>query len=257
VKRAFLIVLAAATAHADVATWPTAVIERPLVLDPGMVEIRGDTVDVDLSAGSASPTVSLAPSVFYGVAAVMTVGITHDSIVGPPGLCLTGASHGCPAVYNNVNLEGFHSIARGGALEVATHPQLAFVEFTPDVLVGLRVAVTLRYRVGNLAVLADPGVLFGFNDRGDGKNATELVSVPLALEAQATDALEIHLTSGLTGSLSSPSFGNSFAIPVGAGATYALGHALDVGADVELANALGHLGTLDRHAAIARIAWRH
>ncbi len=141
-----------------------------------------------------------------------------------------------------------------GAVDVATHPTLAFVALSPDVLVALRIAATVRYRAGSFAVVVDPGVLIGFNHRDTG-NATEYASLPIGLELQATAQLEAHVTTGIAGSLSD--FGNTYAIPAGVGVTFAVSRALDVGADAILPNALGHGGTADARVAIVRVAFRH
>lgn len=249
------------------ASWPTEVILRPLTLARGMLELRGATVEANLSADRAFKPVELAPSLFYGITDDMTVGVSHgQGVRGPSGICLTGTSNGCPHVYNNINLEAYHALAKG-KLWVASHPSLEFPAFSPELLVGFRIAVTMRYRVGpKLAVLADPGVLIGFNKRGatSGGNATEVLSIPIQLEAQLTPQLEAALTTNLVGSLSDPSFGNDYRIPLGVAVTYAASHVLDLGAQFVFTNVLGHQasgamapGRLDERVVVLRVAFRH
>jgi hypothetical protein len=277
------LVAATATARADDAAetytadnWPTSVILRPLTLAKNMLEIRGATVEAFLGANRAFKPVELSPAVFYGIADGMTIGVTHGNGVGgvygapaTSGICLTGTGNGCPNVYNNINVEAYHRIARG-KLWLATHPSLEFPSFSPDFFVAFRVAVTGRYRLGDkLAVLFDPGVLIGFNGRGqrvampsNGKgNATELISVPVQLEIQPTPQLEVALITNLVGSVSDPGFGDSYRIPLGAGATFALNHKLDVGGDFIFTNVLGkqgmNVGRLDERVAVVRVAFRN
>lgn len=104
----------------------------------------------------------------------------------------------------------------------------------------------LRYRFSpRVALSADPGVLIGLNRRGElvnnvQGNATELITIPVKLQLQASPQLELDLTTGLDGSVSNPSFGDSYRIPVGIGFTFAFNHRVDAGADFTFGNPLGN-----------------
>jgi hypothetical protein len=63
-----------------------------------------------------------------------------------------------------------------------------------------------------------------------------LLSIPVKFQLQASARLEVYLRSGIAGSLQDPGFGDSYQVPVGAGATYAVSHEFDVGGDFVFPN---------------------
>jgi hypothetical protein len=213
--------------------WPLAVIERPLTLAPGMIEVRGDTLGVSLSADAVGKPIFAAPDVAYGVTHSITVGLTHLT-----GLCLTGTSGRCPKAYNDVGLEATVGILRAETASLAAHVGFAFASFDP--LIGGAVGgARLRVGAGKVAVVLDPTIYVGALGRdelyltgGLNDGPKETLHVPVEVQVQATPTLAAIVASGVDGPLDG--FGDRYVVPVGVGATYAVTRRLDVGGEVRL-----------------------
>ena len=230
----------------DKQSWPVAVVERPLTLDAGMVEIRGRTVVVDLSDGSVAEPVSLAPSVYFGITDELEVGITHrlplPHSVGA-GICVTGDDGGCRAAYNNVGLDGLWRFVRSNHVEVAARlgVEVPAFDVAPDddgedsLLLGLRLGVAAKLHSGNFGLVFEPSVYVGLGNRELGNE--EFIEFPLLVQYQISPVFEAHLITGVNGP--AEDFADFNNVPLGAGVTYTVGRSVDVGADFVFPNLLG------------------
>lgn len=220
------------------ADWPLAVIERPLTLAGGMVELRGDTFIADLSSGNAFGRLSLAPDIYYGVSPMLSVGITHGL-----GICLDG----CASTYNDVGLDARYGFMRGGSFQVAVHGGLLMPSLDPFDI-GVNAGLQARVRAGKVAVVVDPTVGFIIADRD---RAADFLSVPAQLQLQVQPQTMIALVSGIVGPLDG--FGDGMMIPAGIDAVLAANNRLDFGAGFRF---LDVADTFDDRELIVRVALR-
>ncbi len=206
--------------------WPLALIDRPLTLAAGMVEFSGDTVRANMASGAIGDPVSLAPDIYYGVSRKFTVGVTHDR-----GVCLAGDA--CGNVYNDVGLDLIYGIMYGGSLQVAFRGGASTSDFDPFTL-GVDVGIIGRLDLGNLALVFQPTLYEGILER----EAREAVlTMPVALQFQINKQSAVFASSGLIGNLTD--LGDTYQIPMGAGAMFAINNRFDFGAEFRFTNLLG------------------
>jgi hypothetical protein len=242
--------LAPSTALADDAdytkdNWPLRVVDRPLTLDKGMLEIRGDTLMINMSSDAVAKPLSIAPDVFYGVSRKLSVGITHGT-----GICLSGTDNGCAKAYNDVGVEALYSLMSQGNFQVAGRGGLQAVAIDPFAM-GLNIGVRGRLNAGNLAIVFDPGLYVGFTERDLLK---EFVTIPVQVQFQVNEQTNVYALSGINGPLDG--FGDAMTIPVGAGASFAVNNRLDFGGEFQFTNLAGKNSSADGRLLIARAALR-
>lgn len=216
----------------------------PLTLGKGKIAISGSTVNINLSKDAVGKPISFAPSVWYGVSDVLTVGVTHDggTTAWTPrpapgsGICISSEEDGCAKVYDNVSLDVIYGI-KNEKFSVAAHGALDVESFDPATL-SLRVGVLGRYMASDkLAIAFDPRISIGLTERDgadDGMGGTiggnkELIDIPLYVWFRANEKLGVYGSAGIAGPLDG--FGDAYIIPVGAGASFAVNEKLTVGAD--------------------------
>ena len=232
--------LSVSTAHAEVdaAHWPYGIAERPLSLAQGMIEIRGDTLLINMSKNSFGEPVSAAPDIWYGINNSLTVGITHQT-----GICF---NNGCG--YNDFGIEAIYGLASLGRLALAAQGGLIFPGTDPFGM-GIRAGLVARLAAGALSVVAEPSVYLGISGRDSVQK--DVIEFPLQIQYQLDHQANIHLSTGLTnGRLDG--FGDEARVPIGLGVTYVLTHRIDVGAEFTFTNLLGpESGKTDgRHLAL-------
>ena len=244
---AVLALSAPVAAHAEefyiAADWPIRFVDRPLVLGPSMLELRGDTLRLNLSKDAVGDPISLAPDLYYGLDERITLGIFHDV-----GVCISG--DGCTTVYNDFGVEGLYSLLYEGAVSMAVRLGATFNPLDPFVG-GLHVGLPLRVKGGDLAVLFDPRLYIGVFERDLRK---ELVDVPVQLQYQLTDQNALLVTSGVRGPLDG--FGDSVQVPVGVGAVVALSRRVDIGGEFLFTNLAGRGGGVSGRLLLLRFALR-
>ncbi len=235
-------------------TWPLPVNERPLTLASGMLELRGDTFRASLSEDAVGEPISLAPDVYVGIDRHLTVGFTHRV-----GVCLTpGEESGCPTAYHDAGAEVVYSFMRGGNVQMAFSGGIDAPRFSPFTA-GVHAGSVTRIRGGKIAFVLEPNLYLGLlgrsNDTEDLTVPTrEVLRVPVSLQFQAQPQTNIFATSGLRESLRD--FGDSYEIPLGVGATFALNHRLDLGGEFRLDDLFGRDGGFARRILILRAALR-
>jgi hypothetical protein len=233
----------------DKETWPLEVVNRPLTLAGGMVEIRGDSLRIGISGGDAfdvGEPIVLAPEIYYGVSDKLTVGITHTNhatFFPPAGFCLSGEENGCPKPYNAIGAEAQYALTRGGNLNLAARAGISTGRFSPDFALGATAGLLIRFRGGKIALVVDPNLYIGIIERD---------TFPFGM-ADAS-----YLMSGLNTPLKD--MGDFVQIPAGLGASYALNDRMDAGLELQIANLagkdIGPIGKFDERYLIARIAIR-
>jgi hypothetical protein len=236
----------------DKDAWPTELVRRPLTLAQGMFELTLP-VNANMAPGAFGEPVFVNPSLYYGVTPNVTVGVRHFV-----GLCVTGSSHGCGDVYNDVSVDSIWSFVRGQNTDVALGAALNASHLDP-VTLNAEVRVAARYRMGSVAaVTVAPQLNFGLTERDTqativGTNATtasgnrEVLTIPVTLQVQGTDRLAAAVSTALAGPLDPQvgGFGDAYTIPLAFEADYAVTNMLDLGANFSFTNLAGKNSTSD------------
>ncbi len=232
-------------------TWPLAVVDRPILIPSGMLELRGDTIRVGLDKNSAGDPISLAPSLFVGVARMLNVGIVHRDT----GICIAGDR--CAKAYNDIGLDALYGFANKGSFQVAALGGIRLPSFD-NLVAGLDLGLLFQLSAGKVQVNVDPLLYVGIAGRtadNVGDNAQkEQLDVPVVLTYQVQPQTALFLRSGMNGPLSG--FGNDFRVPIGLGATLAANNRLDFGVEFLLANPAGNAHSFDERSLIGRVALR-
>ena len=229
--------------------YPVALIERPLELPMGMVEVEanllaylfsGVTVGGETFGGPFKPTY-LGFGVAYGVTNQLQVALSSS------GFCLTGTSGGCGHVFDDLAAEVAFGVLHQKGLQVSLQAGLEFAHLaggtaavdTPLEIAG-GIGIDLRAVSGQFALRAGPKLTFGLKERS-GFNREFLV-VPLVFQFQANQHLALEAGLALNLLLDPPDplgFFDYVRVPVSVGALYALSNKLDVGGSFVFTNLLG------------------
>ena len=230
--------------------YPTAVIDRPLELPKGMLELQanvlanlGSTITVlDSSVGPFKP-VFVGFGLAYGVDGHLQLGVSSR------GLCLTGDKAGCDRVFDDIAVDGAYGVIHQKGFEMSLQAAVEFNRLaggtdalgneTPSEIAG-GIGVDLKSVSGQFAVRAGPKLLFGLKER-TGFNREFLV-VPLDFIFQATPQLALGLGAQVRLLLDPPDpvgFGDYLVIPVSLSALFAVDKHLDLGAQFTFTNLLG------------------
>jgi hypothetical protein len=235
----------------DKASYPAPVVDRPLQVIAGMIEIAGNTLYVNLSKGAVGKPVGLAPSVFYGITDKFAVGIFH---IG--GICLTGEDNGCGKVYNDIGIQANYYVVDAGKFLFSAHAGLPITSFDPFVL-NVAVGGFIQYSfTPKFAILLDPTIQFTITERDLAKS--DGIALPVWLGYQATPQLWAFLSTAFGGPFDG--FGDAFTGALGVGATYAITNLIDVGLEFQFTNLYGKradgVGAADGRILVARFAIR-
>jgi hypothetical protein len=242
--------------------WPTRLVDRPLVLAPGMLEVRGDTLRLELSKDRVGDPFSLAPDLYYGLTRGVTLGYFHNV-----GLCISG--DGCDFRYSDAGAEALFSLFSGGAVVMAGRAGVTvqrFLYFPGDpnggpftdpegyfqTHGGVHAGLAARVTVGAVAVLAEPRLYIALLERRP--SHTDFIDAPVQIQYQLTDQNALLLTTGMSGPLSG--FGDAFAVPVGLGTLATLSRRVDVGGEFLFTNLAGRGGGVDGRLLLLRVAFR-
>ena len=239
---------AAATVDASAAytkdTWPTAYVDRPVTLAPGMIQVHADFYG-NLSTDLVFKPFGLAPDIHYGVNDKMTVGLVHGR-----SLCLAGEDNGCAKLYDDVGLDVLFSLKRDAKMDLAAHVDANAYSLDPFTI-ALRLGVLLKYQMDKLAIFADPGIGIGVTERDAGNKET--IAIPVQIAYQINPNLAGFLRTGIGGlSLAVAAdyngaatldgdigFGDTFTIPLGVGILYGVSNKLDIGAEFDFPGIAG------------------
>ena len=226
--------------------WPLAFVKRPLILPKGMLEIRGDTVRMNLSKGEALEPISLSPDVFFGIKERWTVGITHDT-----GICLTGSAGGCPKTYDDVGVEIQFGLMGRGSLQLAATGGASASSFADPLVAGLDFGFLTRIRAGKFALISHPRIYVGIAKRG---TKGDIAEIPIDLHYQVHPQTVVTIETGFTGTLDDLSGDNQ--IPVGLAALFAVNEKIDFGLALRLTNLAGSDGGIDGREVVGRVGLR-
>jgi hypothetical protein len=230
-----------AQAESQTATAPPGhhAVARGVQAPGGMLAIR-TLLHVNASENAFGEPVSLAPDIFYAVTDTLQLGIVHNGPMGWQtrpgfGLCLTGETHGCPRVYDNVGFDLMYGLAFGD-VRFSIHSSLYVFRFSDPSAVMWTVGVVGKIHLGQVvALFFDPQAGVALNDR-DGLNKDTLF-LPLELQFQAGARVSLKLLSGVIGQLSN--LGDTYQVPVGVGVVGNVTPAFDLGLRFSFDNLLG------------------
>ena len=237
---------------------PAAAISPSFTLGTGHVVITGSTVNINLSKDQVGKPVSFAPSVWIGLSDKVTMGVTHGGGTTQwtprpatgAGICISSEEDGCARVYDNVGFDALVGVS-AGKLTAAVHPGLDALSLDP-VILNLRLGILARYELGEkLALVVDPRIGVGLNKRDAGNK--EYLDVPAWLWLTLSPKLGVYGSIGLRGQLDG--FGDSYVIPVGVGATFAVSEKISIGGDFYFSNLIGKGHTADARELGIRVSY--
>ena len=243
---AWLVLLGAARAAAE----PTPLTERPLVLAPATCE-AALAAEGNLAPRRTGEPTSLAPDLHCAVTPRVTVGVTHSAralslVDSGDGLCLSSEADGCPRVYDNAAIDALYDLSGPHhAARLAARARLvakSFEPFKPSVRLGALL------RIGRGAsLLLDPHVSLAL--AADDLGNRDFVNLPVRAQLDLGHHVDVELFTGVRGELLG--FEEKLAIPVGAGATVALGDRVDLSFEAAFPKLFGPQNTFkQRHAAL-------
>jgi hypothetical protein len=230
---------------------PAALVDRPVVLPNGMLEIRQVGLDINLSKDNAGKPIRLTiPNVSFGIADNLEVGIFSGDL--SPAFAPFGALSGfCLSSSENCGDHRFDSIAveaiyrfMAGPTQLAAHGVLNFTQISDPMFSHLAAGVLGKYTSGKFAVAFDPSIHFGLSHRDMGNK--EFLSIPVSLQFQFAPNLAGFVNTGLFGPFDG--FGDSYSIPVGLGALFNVNPMVDLGGAFTFENLLGKNNSADYRA---------
>ena len=254
--------------------WPTEITKRPLTLGTGMLELWVP-VQLNASTGADWKPVTSNPSLAFGITDEWMIGIRH--IVG---LCLGGASNGCPNNYSDVGAFTRISLGRGGGIDFAVQGGVDYVHIQEPRNWAAWGGLILRGGGGIVAITLAPTVSFGLKDRDTipsrvqpiawnagsydlvTAEATfgnrEHLSTPATLQLQLGPMLAVEVGASLEGPLNpiTSSFGDEYRIPAGAAVIITPLKSLDLGAAYTMPQLWGNHSTSDIRVLSLFIALR-
>ncbi len=254
--------------------WPMEITKRPLTLGAGMVEVWAP-VQLNASKDADWKPVTLNPSLALGLTDQWQIGIRH--LVG---ICLGGASNGCPNVYNDVGAYTRFSLGRSGGLDVAVQGGVDLTRFQEPRNWAAWGGVLLRAGGGAVAFTVAPAVSFGLKDRDTIASRSqpiawnlgtydvvtnettfgnkEHLSVPVTLQLQLAPAIALAVGGSLEGPLNPVvgSFSDVYRIPLGAAVVLTPFRYLDLGASLTFPAFAGKNDTRDIRALSVFAAFR-
>ena len=223
---ALAIVTWTAVAHADPAR---------LTLPTGGLFVQLD-LELNLAKASVAKPFSIAPDVSYGVTQDLTLSLIHSTFGTTgfrggtgDGLCITGTSNGCPHPYNNVGAEALYSLATGDA-PIAGVVGLYSLNLDQS-FVDLKLGLKTKFALGAFALVFNPSIYIGMNDREATTPNVDQLYLPVGLTYKISPQLAVGIGSGIKGPVNDVSrFGKAWLVPLGANAVVTLDPAFAVGA---------------------------
>jgi len=246
--------------------WPTAVTERPLTLDEGMVELWLP-VNMNLTDGRELEPYNLNPSIYFGLTDSWMIGVRHFV-----GICPADEADGCPEAYDDVSLDTVFAFGRGTGLNLGVGGAINYAPIHDDPAWSAEVRLIARAGGGALAITAAPTLNFGLNDRDAGTDllpdeipATkwtgtplnlgtynvltpavspgnrEYLLIPVTLQLQLGDCIAVAAGASLNGPINAEDldFSDVYTIPVSVGLVLALFPSVDLGAALTFPNLAG------------------
>ncbi len=224
---------ASAADDATIESYPLEMTKRPIQLPEGMLEVRGD-LGVNLSDGIAGKQIIVAPSVTYGMTKDIELNLSHGNSMGGKSLCLGSA---CGKVYNGLDLNGKYWLVRNEGFSLSAHLGVPIGPIDPFTLSARAGVYIWWYATQNLAIWADPALQFGITERSAFNK--DFIDIPIRVAYNVTPELAVFGDTGFNVMIDPPApigLGDTFRVPLGVGALYAINHKLDVGGEFSLPN---------------------
>ena len=197
--------------------WPSEFIERPLTLaeDLGQLDVP---VAFNLTESNMWKPLFIPARLAYGMNSDVTLAVTHQV-----GFCLSGATNGCPKLYNDVGLEGLIAIMPSGRLQAALAVGTELLSISDPFVASAVVGFDSRLVVGPLALRLDPRLRVGVTQRDIGNK--EFLTVPATLQFQMTPSVALFSALAVSGPLNpaTGSFSNYYMVPLNFGFAYGTG----------------------------------
>ena len=220
---------------------------RPLVLGEHQLA-AALTVEADLARGAAGAPVSVAPDLWFGATAHLTVGIIHsdptiDRIGTGAGVCIA-----CDHAYRGGGVEARYSV-RAGDLALAPRARLLIRGLAP-LEPALTVGALARWTHGRFAITSDPYLRIGLANRDINPPA---VVLPLWLEIQPARRWSAALHTGWGASL--PVAPNAWHVPLALDLRLRATAAIELFAEVGFTSLVGPDNHMQERALALTAAW--
>jgi hypothetical protein len=226
--------------------YPRPILERPLVLYVGMLEIDGNTASVGLNADDAGQPINVAPSIFYGIFDRLMVGIVLEH-----GLC-----DGCGSAFDDFGVHGRYFLIPTGGIHLAIESGLDVSSIEHGASAIPLSAIIQFLACDKMDILFIPALSIGITNR-DGLNK-ELLELDALIRFQPDEALTLFLHAFYRGVLDPDvgSFTDTTSGGLGLGATYAISNRLDLGGEFDLTTLFNKDGSADGRQVVVRLALR-
>lgn len=246
--------LDAPDAQAQPGAAPDDILTRPLVLEPGAIDVRL-TLAINLQQRAIAEPIALSPDAWWGVLPRLTIGLIHsdaslDQIATSGSLCVRLSTSTCAHLYKGSGIDVRYGAREG---QFALAPRLRAVirdadPFKPAVTLG----ALLRWTHGRFAITGDPYLRVPLANAPLGNRFA--IHLPVWLAIQPAIGWRIALRSGFASDLVVLRDGSHvpFALEV---ATRATDH-VDLGVEGGWAGLLGPQRDV-RHATITLAAGWH
>jgi len=203
-----------------------------VTLKQGGVMIQTN-VEVGLNNSAAAKPVSIAPDISYGVTPELTASLVTSTaaITGfrgaaGGGICVTGTDNGCGTALADIGLEGTYSLMKGPMALGANAGFLFLAPLEDGRVYDAKIGVKGKYTAGKVIVTFNPSVWIGLNSRDMGNK--DQLWIPVGLGFKATPELTAGIGTGFKSNDIS-NLGDTWTIPIGVNATYALNKQMAVG----------------------------
>jgi len=199
-------------------------------------------LNINLCSDLVGEPVSLAPDLYYAITDKVQVGLLHTGPMGwqtlpGSGICFTGETHGCPKVYNNIGFDLLYGLLFGENF-LSAHASFYVLSFADPSATMLTLGLAGQVRIARgFALYFDPQLGIGITGRDEVTGTKQSLFIPLELEVQASEPLQLKLFTGLSGPLDG--FGDAYRIPLGIGGLYNLSPMFDLGLRFSFDNLLG------------------
>jgi hypothetical protein len=236
---------------AQAADYPVEMVKRPQVLNPGMIQIKGEIV-VNLSDGRAGKPINISPSVAYSPFQHFQVALKHDTLgtlMGSPvGSFGFNAGEGVN-VYSGPYIEAKYELPLSDKMSVAFFGGPA-INYLDPVLLQFRAGVGFWSQFSdNFALQANLQFGVALTKRselggglGFGRDILQLNLKPIF---NVTPDVAVFAETGFASDF--VAFGDAYRIPLGVGGSYTFNRVMDIGANFNfpLLIAAGNNGGLD------------
>lgn len=251
---ASMLLTTALDAQAEPDTPPDDIITRPLVLEPGAVDVRL-TLAINIQPRLISEPTALSPDAWWGVLPRLTIGLIHsddslDQIATSGSFCIKTSGSTCAHLYKGSGIDVRYSALEG---QFALAPRLrAVIRDTDPFKPAMTLGALLRWVHGRFAITGDPYLRVPLANASLGNYSA--INLPVWLAVQPRAGWMIALRGGFESDLAVIRDGGHvpFALDVAARAT----PSVDLGVEGGWAGLLGPQHDA-RHATIMLSAGWH